>query len=184
MTDIVETLYGGSVSKHTYVDGLSDVDVLVFLNESEVADQGPNTVRSFLANRLRTKYGDRAVSEGTLAVTLTIHDTSIQLLPALKYGDTFKIAGSDGRNWSEVNPRSFARALTNANQSLDGKLVPCVKLIKGIVATLPEQRQISGYHTEALAINVFKDYQGARTTKALLRALLRACADAHCNADP
>ena len=165
----VDTLFGGSISKHTYVDGLSDVDALVLLNNSELAEKSPKEVKSFLADCLRERYGEDAVREGELAVTVNVDDKTIQLLPALRHGERVKIASSDGKNWSKVNPQGFAHALTKANQRLDGKLVPCIKLIKAIVATLPEKRQITGYHTEAMAINVFRGYDGSKTTKAMLR---------------
>ena len=165
----VDTLFGGSISKHTYVDGMSDVDALVLLNNSELANQSPNKVKSFLADCLRDRYGEDAVRVGALAVTVNVEDKTIQLLPALRYGNSVKIASSDGKNWSKVNPHGFAHALTKANQRLDGKLVPCIKLIKAIVATLPERRQITGYHAEAMAINVFRGYDGLRTPKSMLR---------------
>ena len=165
----VDTLFGGSISKHTYVDGISDVDALVLLNNSELANKSPDEVKAFFAGCLRDRYGKDAVYEGVLAVTVSLKDKTIQFLPALQAGESVKIASSDGRNWSEVNPQGFATALTKANQRLGGKLVPCIKLIKAIVATLPEQRQISGYHTESMAINVFKGYDGSKTTKSMLR---------------
>ena len=34
----VKLRFGGSVSKHTYVDGLSDADILMLINNSELAD--------------------------------------------------------------------------------------------------------------------------------------------------
>lgn len=165
----VETLFGGSISKHTYVDGISDVDALVLLNNSELANKGPDEVKSFFADHLRDRYGRTAIDEGELAVTVHLKDRTIQLLPALRHGEAVKIADSDGQDWSKVNPREFARSLTEANRSLGGKLVPCIKLIKGIVATLPEKHQITGYHTESMAIKVFKGYDGQISTKALLR---------------
>ena len=165
----VDTLFGGSISKHTYIDGISDVDALVLLNNSELADKSPDKVKLFLADCLRDRYGDDAVREGVLAVTVNVDDKTIQLLPALRHGESVKIASSDGKNWSKVNPQGFAHALTKANQRLDGKLVPCIKLIKAIVATLPEKRQITGYHTEAMAINVFRGYDGSKTPKSMLR---------------
>ena len=165
----VDTLFGGSILKHTYVDGISDVDALVLLNNSELANKSPNKVKSFLADCLRDRYGEDAVREGVLAVTVNVEDKTIQLLPALRHGESVKIASSDGKNWSKVNPQGFAHALTKANQRLDGKLVPCIKLIKAIVATLPERRQITGYHAEAMAINVFRGYDGLRTPKSMLR---------------
>lgn len=44
-----------------------------------------------------------------------------------------------------------------------------MKLAKAIVSQLPEQQRLSGYHAEALAINVFRGYDGPRTPKAMLR---------------
>lgn len=165
----VDTLFGGSISKHTYVDGISDVDTLVLLNKSELADKSPNEVKSFLAGCLRSRYGQNAVHEGALAVTVNVQDKTIQLLPALRHGEGVKIASGDGSSWSKVNPQGFAHALTMANRRLDGKLVPCIKLIKAIVATLPEKRRVTGYHTESMAINVFRGYEGSKTTKPMLR---------------
>jgi len=165
----VDTLFGGSTSKHTYVDGLSDVDALVLLNRSELADKQPGDVRKFLADCLRDRYGKSAVYEGTLAVTLNLQDKSIQLLPALRHGLGFKLASSDGKRWTQINPQNFANALTKANKATDGKLVPCIKLAKAIIAALPKKRQLTGYHTESLAIKVFKGYEGPKTPKAMLR---------------
>ncbi len=173
----VDTLFGGSISKHTYVDGISDVDALVLLNNSELANKNPNEVKSFLADCLRDTYDKDAVDIGVLAVTVSLQDKTIQLLPALRHGESFKIASSNGRNWSEVNPQGFANALTKANQRLNGKLVPCIKLIKAIVATLPEKRQITGYHTESMAINVFRGYDGQKTTKAMLKHFFEHASD-------
>ena len=173
----VDTLFGGSISKHTYVDGISDVDALVLLNNSELADKNPNAVKSFLADLLRDRYGEDAVNIGKLAVTVSLQDKTIQLLPALRHGERVKIASSDGRIWSEVNPQGFANALTKANQRLSGKLVPSIKLIKAIVANLPEKRRITGYHTESMAINVFRGYDGPKTTKAMLKHFFENASD-------
>jgi hypothetical protein len=51
---------------------------------------------------------------------------------------------------------------------LDGKLVPTIKLAKAIMAQLPEQQQLSGYHTESLAIDIFRNYEGPKTPKAMV----------------
>jgi len=102
-------------------------------------------------------------------VTLTRKETVIQLLPALRDGKKFKISSQDGKSWSQIDPAGFASALTKTNKAMDGKLVPCIKLAKAIIATLPEQRRLTGYHTESLAIQVFKKYDGPKTPKAMLR---------------
>lgn len=173
----VDLLYGGSISKHTYVDGLSDVDALVLMDRTDIAGKQPQTLQRILVDCLRARYGKNAVSLGTLAVTLTHDGKTIQLLPALRDGKKFKIASYDGKAWSRIDPAGFAKALTKANKALDGKLVPCVKLAKAIIATLPEQRRLSGYHAESLAIEVFKGYDGPKTPKAMVRHFFEKAPD-------
>jgi len=167
----VGLIFGGSVAKHTYVDGLSDVDALVILKAEVIEEDSPAKLVHLFAEKLRARFGkaEGLVKEGALAVTLKIEGKEIQLLPAMRSATGFKIAAPDGRGWASINPQKFAEKLTSTNQALDGKLVPVIKLAKSINSTLPEQRQLSGYHLESLAINVFKGYNGATTTKAMLR---------------
>ena len=42
--DVLPTRFGGSVSRHTYVDGLSDVDVLLTVNDSSLSGRDPRAV--------------------------------------------------------------------------------------------------------------------------------------------
>lgn len=166
----VDLLFGGSVAKHTYVDGMSDVDTLVLFENTELAGKSPGEIKEVLAGLLREGYGSQAtVVVGRQAVTVSWEERTIQLLPALRIGDGFRIASSDGSRWTGTAPRRFATALTDANRALGGKLVPCVKLAKAVVGNLPEGRRMSGYHTEAVALEVFRGYDGPRTPKAMVR---------------
>ena len=165
----IDVLFGGSVAKHTYVDGISDVDALLLVDRTDLADLRPSQLISIVADTLGSHYGSDAVHEGSLAVTVDVGGSTVQFLPALRRGDGFAISSGREDTWSQINPQRFARALTDANRHLDGKLIPCIKLVKGIVARLPEQRRMTGYHVEAVAIKVFRRYDGAHTTKAMLR---------------
>lgn len=165
----IDLRYGGSISKHTYIDGLSDVDVLVLMERTDLKKTAPEALRGLLADCLRARYGKDSVTIGKLAVTLTHEGKTIQFLPALKDGEKFKISSYDAKSWSRIDPVGFAVALTKANKDMNGKLVPCIKLVKAIIATLPEQRRLTGYHTESLAIQVFKGYNKPKTTKDMIR---------------
>lgn len=165
----IDILFGGSVAKHTYVDGISDVDTLLLVDRTDLADRRPSELIALIANRLRVRYGSDAVDTGSLAVTVSVGQATVQFLPALRRGDGFAISSGRGDTWSSINPQTFAHALTKANTRLHGKLIPCIKLAKGIVSRLPEQRRMSGYHLESVAINVFRGYQGSTNTKAMLR---------------
>jgi len=165
----VDLLFGGSVAKRTYVDGLSDVDALVLLTPKEATSDSPAEFRSMFAARLRARFGRDTVKEGQLAVTLFVDGKEVQLLPAMRVGERFLISNAMGSAWATINPRVFAESLVKANSQMSGKLVPMIKLAKAMISGLPEQRRLSGYHTECMAVEIFKDYKGQQTPRAMLQ---------------
>jgi hypothetical protein len=165
----VELRFGGSVSKNTFVNGLSDIDALVLLQPKDAQGKSPAELRSLFAEKLRSRFGNDAIREGHLAVTLNVYGHEVQLLPAVREGARLKISSHDREHWSSIRPQAFATQLTKRNQELDSKLVPTIKLAKGILSGLPEQRQLSGYHVEVLAVKVFDGYTGDKTPKDMLR---------------
>lgn len=165
----VDLLFGGSVAKHTYVDGLSDVDALLLLNANVAAEQLPAKIRQDCGQHLEAIFGKGNVKVGQLAVTVKAGDHEIQLLPAIRTGEHFKIGSANGTDWERIKPRIFAAKLTEANGKLGNKLVPMIKLAKAAIAQLPDQKKLSGYHVEALAVKVFESYSGELTTRAMLK---------------
>lgn len=177
----LQLLFGGSVSKHTYVDGLSDIDVLVTINKSDLYDLSPKKVLEYVSSRLEESLlGVEDISVGKLAVTVVFSDgIEIQLLPAIKHGEGVKIPTGKGDDWSNIiRPDKFAARLTKVNQSHGAKVVPVVKLVKGIISQFPENQQLTGYHIESIAIEAFKRYPDSRqTTKAMLRYFFKRAKD-------
>ena len=153
--------YGGSVSKYTYVEGLSDVDVLLKINKSELSDKTPKEVLEYIKSRLDTNLQNvDEIKVGNLAVTVKFKDgNEIQILPSIKSGDGYKIPSSNGERWSNIiRPDNFASRLTKINQQCGGKVIPVIKIVKHINSKLPTDQQLSGYHIESLAIEIFKSY--------------------------
>ena len=165
----VDILFGGSISKHTDVDGLSDVDALVILNKSELKDASPEEIKNYFLDRLRERLPkETLIEKGTLAVTIKYSDIDVQLLPAIRYKNGFRIADPSGKNWSFIKPKEFAEQLTDINQKTNGYLIPTIKLAKSIIKSQAENRQLISYHTEALAVRIFKDYRGTLNPKDML----------------
>lgn len=167
--EIDRMLFGGSIAKHTFVDGLSDVDVLVMLKD--VADLSPTDARERLADALRERLGDRAdVTVGPLAVTVRYRDgLEVQLLPAIQQGDRRAISSPDGSEWVQIRPGNFARRLTDVNKGQAGAAIPAIKLAKAIIAhEVGEPDRPSGYHVEALSVAAFANYRGPRDPKSML----------------
>ncbi|SEP82266.1 hypothetical protein SAMN05428969_1063 [Devosia sp. YR412] len=167
----IEQRFGGSVAKHTYVDGLSDIDCLMVLRDQALIGKGPQATLAAFTDALKEKLGSQAeVTKGNLAVTVRYGDgMEIQLLPAVKQGEGMKIQSSrDQHSWSKINPGKFQEALTRRNAECEGKLVPVVKLAKAIISNFPEAHQLAGYHVESLGIDAFRGYTGAKTVSAML----------------
>jgi len=177
--DIDRLLFGGSVAKHTYVDGLSDVDALVVLDDP---DSGPGELVERFAQALSGQLppGDvLAVEPGGLAVTVTYRDGSqVQLLPAVERDGRTSIASEDSRGWRTIRPHKFAEKLTQVNNANGGAVVPTIKLGKAALAGLPEAQRLSGYHVEAIAVDAFKGYAGRRDRMSMLLHLIDHTAEA------
>lgn len=172
----VDLLFGGSIRKNTFINGLSDVDTLLLVNNTSLEKNSPQEVLDYFVQRIQQRLPNTDVSAGRLAVTVRYSDgQEIQILPAIRTTNGLKIANPEEGKWSDVvRPESFARKLTAVNQGLSGKVVPTIKLFKAVVKDiLPKDLKISGYHAESLAIEAFKSYQGSRTYKDMLTHLCR-----------
>jgi hypothetical protein len=166
----VDQIFGGSVAKHTYVDGLSHVDSLIIVNDTTL-EGAPDHALERMEAILRGNLEDRPkVSRGRMAVTLDYEDgMSIQLLPAVTEVDgRLRVPSSRNEGWSNIDPERFQQALTQRNQECGNKLIPTIKLAKAIIGQLPEAQRLSGYHIESLAIAAFRGYEGKKTPAAML----------------
>lgn len=164
---VVELMFGGSVAKHTYVDGVSDVDALVIVNESELASSDPKSVCDYFIARLLERFEGRVSADG-FAINVRFADITVQLVPAIRRGDDYLLPNSECTSWSRVRPNAFTDSLTATNKACNGKVVPTIKLAKVLLTDLPENRRPSGYHLENLAVEAFSGYKGPYTPREML----------------
>lgn len=161
-----DTLFGGSVSKHTFVDGLSDVDSMLLIS-GPFAEADPSAMLNKITETLNAALGaDIEVTHGRVAVTVRYADgNEIQLIPCLGGEEgRLKVPAWDSNAWSSIDPRQFREGLTKRNEECAGKLIPTLKLVKAVNSTLPESARLSGYHIESIGVAAFRGYEGERTT--------------------
>ena len=175
-SDVLPTRFGGSISRHTYVDGLSDVDVLLTVNDSSLAGQSPKVVIQSMVELIQQRMPNTQVSAGKLAVTVKYADGhELQVLPAIRTKSGIRIASPSRSQWSGVlHPERFARKLTEVNQANEGQVIPAIKLTKALVHRFirSDRDRITGYHIESLAIEAFKNYRGATDLKSMVTRLV------------
>ena len=171
-SDVLPTRFGGSVSRHTYVDGLSDVDGLIRINNSSLAGQSPKAVIQKMAELIQKRMPNTKVWTGDLAVTVKYSDGhEIQLLPAIRTRNGYRIANPSRNEWSGViHPERFAKKLTQVNQANQGQVIPAIKLTKALAHRLirSDRDKITGYHIESLAVEAFKNYRGPTDLKSMV----------------
>lgn len=161
--------FGGSVAKHTYVDGLSDIDSLLILGGEFDGTRSPKSVLDAVSKQLSGLPTSTSVSAGRIAITIEYRDgMQLQLIPAVKDKATLRVPSSIRDGWSNIDPVKFTSALTRRNSECDGKLIPTIKLAKATMATWPESVRLSGYHVESLAIDAFRGYSGPKNTATML----------------
>lgn len=180
LAELDRLLFGGSVSKHTYVDGLSDVDSLVVVKPEALDADTPESLRKAIDGALREHLdmGQVESIDTEFAVTVRYKDgTEIQLLPAVERQGGLSISDKSGAGWSFIRPRAFQERLTAVNSSQDGRVVPTIKLAKAVVDGLPKRDRPGGYHMEALAVDAFDGYTGPRNSRAMVRHFFESAAD-------
>ena len=169
---VVQTMFGGSVRRRTYVTGLSDVDVLLIVNQSSLVNQSPSEVITYVQDTIQRRLQNNSVTVGDLAVTVGYSDgTEIQILPAIRTNGGVRIAEPGSTRWSNVvHPERFAERLREVDEARDSRVVPTIKLAKAIADCFIRRssRKITGYHMESLAIEAFRDYDGFLDPKAML----------------
>jgi hypothetical protein len=164
----LDPIFGGSVRKRTYVEGISDVDALVILRDPKLQSLTPQQVLEYFEKKSRDDLRGWEISRGRLSVALRKEGLELQILPAVREAGKTHIPSARGDRWSAINPEEFFRKLTNTNDKFGGKVVPVIKLVKIINSQQPEPLQLSGYHVESLAIESFKSYSGLLNPKAML----------------
>lgn len=176
----IDLLFGGSTQKHTYVNGLSDVDLLARIDDPSLTSLSPRQLLRRFADRIQQRLPNTEVTPGRLAVTVRYSDgQALQVLPALSTrGGGVRIARPSGKDWSNViRPEAFARKLTEVNRRCASRVVPTIKLFKAAQESMPENARLSGYHVESLAVQAFEGYNGGRSYKEMLLHLCRSAAE-------
>jgi hypothetical protein len=164
----ITPVFGGSVRKHTYVDGISDVDSLFVLKGEELAALNPKEALDFFETKVHKAFPDAQTERDVMALRVAYQGVTLEILPAVRREGQLCIPSESGNTWSKINPQTFFRKLSDVNERHGGKVVPTIKIAKGINETFAANQRLTGYHLESLAIDAFKGYGGPRNTKAMV----------------
>jgi hypothetical protein len=165
---------GGSRTRHTYVNGLSDVDFLIDLgpySSSTLPNKNdPTAVLNALMERLKQRLPRTDLSVGRMAVTIRFSDGhELQVPPAFRYHAGYRVPDPQGGGWAVTRPQRFAELLRARNSEVGGKLLRTIELGKLICGKA--EVDIKSYHLENIALKAFEHYTGDRSDQAMLNHL-------------
>ena len=181
--ETVQTMFGGSVKRGTYVSGLSDEDALLIVNQTGLDTRSPSKTIKEVQEIIQEHFRNNRVIAGKFAVTVSFtKGPEIQILPAIRTkSGGVRIAEPGSSNWSNITqPEASAGKLIKVNNANGGRVVPVIKLAKALANCYVKRqsRKISGYHMESLAVDAFRGYKDEKNTKSTLIHFLTYSIDA------
>ena len=159
----VNIVYAGSVAKGTYVEGISDVDNHVCINDTSLERMKPSEVKAYICQQLAKLPNVKSATETSKTVTVTYKDgTEMQFVPVIKTKNGYRVA--DGNRWSNVvYENRFKRDFQRTNKKCGGRLTALVRFLKKENADNPKSQRMSGHHIEVMANRIFKSAPASKT---------------------
>jgi len=165
--------FSGSLTKGTYVAGVSDIDFLFIIDDPTMARKPPTLIQRRLFKVLQENCLNLQVTLDKNAVAVTVNEIFVQIVPALREPQGIRFPAHDGSGWVKVNPFLFSLKLSEINDRLKGKLVGSIRLAKLILSRLQWESRLTGYHLEVLSCSTCEQYAGEISLTAILLHLLK-----------
>lgn len=127
----------GSYKRSTAVQGLKDVDILVFLDTDEQSctpDEALKRVRDALNDLPDSSSDDTRKQNRSVRITMSAWDISLDIIPALGFNEgnllPLRIPDREADEWIDTNPLRFEDLLTELNKAHDRRVKPLIRLFK------------------------------------------------------
>lgn len=147
----------GSYGRHTAILEIKDVDVLVFLPDSEL-DRTPNSVLQEV-KRVLDEYPDATAetSPQRRSVRLEIANSlvTLDIVPCVArdgLDQPILIPDRPAQDWISTDPLGFGHTLSSANQSNGEKVIPLIKLVKAWRDVQMQIRRPKSYVLEVMVL--------------------------------
>ncbi len=151
------TRLSGSYGRHTAIELIQDVDVLVFIPEDQL-DRTPHAALLELNKVLQDFPGGAIDTRGqrrSVRITLEADDIHLDVVPAVMTGDLedpLEVPDRPRAKWIPSDPLGYAARLSKLNQDHGGKLVPLIKLLKAWRDEQMKRRKPKSYVLEVILL--------------------------------
>lgn len=159
--DIVDDFLTGSYVKQTQIKPITDVDLFIVIDLKYSKSYYPKMAIKLLNDfkkLLQETYQNSSLKTDGQSIVKTFSDGfKMDVVPAfLRQDGVYLIPNAKNNSWIQTNPKQYNAFLSHANQSLEGKLIPIIKIIK--CWNILWRNFLKSLHIEILALNCFCDF--------------------------
>lgn len=188
----VDTVLIGSYARETAIYPGKDVDVFARMKMLDTT-MNPRTLYEGVEAVLAKKYGDRAEPQArSIKVLFPMDggtDFSVDVVPAVRFGQRWAIPRHDTRRWDapnpqdrwvETDPEKLTELTKEMNRTLkvdgQGAYVPVVKLVRQTRKHHREEEKPGGFYFEVMSYWAFKAGIGGSSFAEVFAATLGSIA--------
>jgi len=165
---VSHTFLTGSYKKKTLINPANDIDVFIVLKGYSENNITPNAILNKLKKDLQKTYPNSTIKQNKPCIVIEFNHVTFELTPAIEIenywtnDNEFYIPEMSKNNtWQKVeNPRVLERSLTQANQRLNNKLNPLIKMMKK--CKVKHNLKTPSFEMENMAINSLYSIDGFR----------------------
>ncbi len=182
---VADDFLTGSYRRETKTKPLRDVDIMVVLSDGGLTVRPPREPLDRVQEILAGHYGEGNVRVDVRAVRVDFQAVptseepdpvmSFDVVPAVAAGDSYLIPDAELGTWITTNPKVHADLARDANDALDGKWKPVVKMAKAWNRNAGHPIE-SSFLLEAMALELVRGPWGGSWPMEV-RALLGTAAD-------
>jgi hypothetical protein len=158
----------GSLWKHTFAFGVSDIDVLCAFNSRELS---PNHVVSRLASAFSSTRTP-IIAHQTHVTLPSPFGVTIDIVPVVVDSGEIALIHSSGGRWVRARPELFATVLQQANLSSQNTLKPSIRVLKSLLSRCSSAPLLKGHHIEAICVHAASEFAGTFKITTLLEFIL------------
>lgn len=162
-----EFAISGSLWKHTFAFGVSDIDVLCSVNSSELS---PHHVVSRLASAFSSTSS--IIKHQTHVTLPSPFGVTIDIVPVMVVSGEIVLIHSSGDRWVRARPELFATVLHHANLSSRNTLKPSIRVLKSLLSRCSFAPLLKGHHIEAICMHASSEFAGNFKVTTLLEFIL------------
>ncbi len=161
-TSSPHTRISGSYARHTAILDIKDIDILLFLPESQL-DRTPNAVL-LEVKKVLDDYPDATAEASGQRRSVHLEFPKLKLhldiVPAVAedgIDEPLKVPDRPAKEWIDSHPLGYASRLSKLNQDNGSKVVQLIKLIKAWRDAQMATRKPKSYVIEVMILKSFED---------------------------